>query len=107
MSESNIETEASVQSSQLENVGDGGLTNEMDIIYHNMDSTSNFYTFRQQRNGTLEDSIRRLARQIEAGCYDKVVSISGGSNNFTILVETALSQAQLYEKNWPSCETRS
>jgi hypothetical protein len=107
MSESNIETEASVQSSQLGNVDDGNLTNEMDIIYHNMDSTSNFYTFRQQRNGTLEDCIQRLARQIEAGCYDKVVSILGGSNNFTIIVETALSQAQLYEKDWPSCEKRS
>jgi len=107
MSESNIETEVSVQSSQLGNVSDGDLTNEMDIIYHNMDSTSNSYTFRQQRKGTLGDCIQRLARQIEAGCYDKVLSVSGGSNNFTIIVETALSQARLYERDWLSCERRS
>jgi hypothetical protein len=107
MSESNIETEASIRSSQLGNVDDGSLTNEMDVIFHNMDSTSNFHTFRQQRNGTLEECIQRLARQIEAGCYDKVMSVSGGSNNFTIVVETALSQAQLSEKDWPSCEKLS
>jgi hypothetical protein len=107
MSESNIEAEASMKFSQPILVDSSNLTNEMDVIYHNMDSTSNCYTFRQQRNGTLEECIQRLARQIEAGCYDKVVSIPGGSNNFTTIVETALSQAQLYGKDWPSCEKRS
>jgi hypothetical protein len=57
MSESNIEAEASIQSSQPVHVDGGNLENEMDVIYHNMDSTSKFYTFRQQRNGTLEDCI--------------------------------------------------
>jgi hypothetical protein len=58
---------------QRKHVDDGNLTNDIGVIYHNMDSTSDFYTFRQQRYGTLEGCIQRLAQQIEAGCYDKVV----------------------------------
>jgi hypothetical protein len=102
MTESTTAHEAPAQSMQRKYVDDGNLTNDIDVIDHNMDSTSDFYTFRQQRYGTVEGCIQHLVPQIEAGCYDKVVSVSGVNHNFTVIVETALSKAQLYEKNWPS-----
>jgi hypothetical protein len=85
MTESTTEHEAPAQSMQRKNVDDGNMKNDIDVIYHNMDSTSDFYTFRRQRYGTVEGCIQRLARQIEAGCYDKVVSVSGGNHNFTVI----------------------
>jgi hypothetical protein len=99
--DSNTEPEAATSSSQPKYVDTGNLTNEIDVIYHNMDSTSDFNTFRQQRYGTVEGCIQRLARQIEAGCFDKVVSVSGSKNSFTVIVETALSKEQLYGRDWP------
>ena len=101
MAESNTEREATIPCPNRGYVDDGNLANEIDVIYHNMDSTFAFYTMRQNRFGTLEGCIQRLARQVAAGCFDRVVNVSGGSNNFTVIVETALSKEQLYEKDWP------
>lgn len=93
------ELEASVHHRRY--VDDHERTNDIDSIYHNMDSSSSFCMFRSGGYMTVEGCIQRLARQIAAGCFDKVVSVSGSSNNFTVVVETGLSQAEIYKRNRP------
>lgn len=101
MAEPKTEREDTISSPHRGHVDDGNLTNEIDVIYHNMGSTSDFYTMRQNRCGTLEGCIQRLARQVAAGCFDRIVSVSGSKNSFAVIVETALSKQQLYDKDWP------
>jgi hypothetical protein len=52
MSKSATENEVRIQSVRRNNVDDSNLNNDIDVIYHNMNSTSDAYTFSQQRFGT-------------------------------------------------------
>jgi hypothetical protein len=52
MSKSATENEAPIQSVRRKHVDGGNLNNDIDVIYHNMNFTSEAYTFSQQRFGT-------------------------------------------------------
>jgi len=70
------------------------------MYHHNMDSIADFHIMRPEECGLSKGCIQRLAQQVEAGCFDKVVSVTGDGRNFITIVETALWKKQLYEKDW-------
>lgn len=75
----------------------------IDVIYHNMMSTSNFRTFRTSRADTgIKEWIQRLARQIEVGCFDEVISVAASKHTFVVVVSTTVSKEELVEKGWPA-----
>jgi hypothetical protein len=78
-----------------------GSGNELDVIYHNMRVTSNFRTLRQQRFRTVEHQLQILARQIEAGCFDVIISVSASKGSFVVVMETSLSDDELFSKGFP------
>ena len=88
------------ESEPLTEAGDSS-GNELDVIYHNMTTTSNFRTMRQLRFRTLEDQLQILARQIQAGCFDTIISISASKGSFVVVLQTSLSADELFSKGFP------
>ena len=50
--------------------------NEMDVIYYNMNVTCDFRTTCWQGFRTVDGQMQRLNRKIEAGCFDKQISVA-------------------------------
>ena len=73
----------------------GDTEYELDIIYHNMNATSNFRTVRAFRHRTVEDQLQRFACQIGAGCFDAVVSVAASKGSFVVVMQTSLSDKEL------------
>lgn len=86
---------------KAENESDSIDGYEIDVIYHNMDVRSNFRTFRT--GGTSECRpirfwLKRLAVQIEKGCYDKLISVTATQQTFVVVFSTTLSKDELRER---------
>lgn len=81
--------------------GAAGPNNELDINFHNMTTTSNFRTLRQTRYRSVEQQLQILARHIEAGCFDLVVSVAASKSSFVVVVQTARSMEELLEMGFP------
>jgi hypothetical protein len=73
----------------------GDIENELDIIYHNMNAISSFRTLRALRYRTVEDQQQRLACQIQAGCFDTVISVAASKESFVVVMETSRSDEAL------------
>jgi hypothetical protein len=80
---------------------DDGSTNELDVIYHNMDLRSDFRTMRTQRGGTIDGQMQRMTQHIERGCFHEVISVSASKHTFVAVVCTALSQIELEKRGFP------
>ena len=72
----------------------------VDIIYHNMNSSSDFKTFRAGSDRPVEQELLRVAKHIDNNCY-KIVSISASKYSLVVVFSTELSKAQLREKGFP------
>lgn len=70
-------------------------TYELDIIYHNMTSTSNSKTVRALRYTTVKQQLQILAQQIAGGCFDLVVSVAASKQSFVVVMQTARSNDEL------------
>ena len=76
------------------------LNPNVDIIYHNMHAGSDFMTSRMGSEGSVEEILLQVAKQVENGCY-KIVSISASKHSFVIVFSTELSRAELRERGFP------
>ena len=76
--------------------------NEMDIIFHNMNVTSNFRTVRMPRYRTVSEQLGILYAFVQAGCFDKVVSVAASLHSFVAVVETTLSMEELKSRGFPA-----
>jgi hypothetical protein len=61
------------------------LSNVIDVIYHNIRVTSTFRTLRQTRYRTVEEQLQILTHQIQAGCFDTVISVSASKGTFVVV----------------------
>ena len=59
---------------------------ELDIIYHNMDISSDFSTCRFGRFMSVEKQLCNLGRQIEDGCFDFVLSVTARQRTHSLLL---------------------
>ena len=74
------------------------FSNEIDVIWHNMDMRSDFRTNRTGNYGDIKETLVKLGRKIEAGCFDKLISVTASKNSLVVVMETMLSRAELAER---------
>jgi hypothetical protein len=74
------------------------FSNEIDVIFHNMDMRSDFRTFRTRDSGDIKDTPMKLGRESEAGGFDKLISFAASKNPFVIVMATNLSRDELEER---------
>ena len=72
----------------------------VDVIYHNMHTGSEFRTFRAGSDGPVEEVLLRCAKHVQDGCY-KIVSISASRHSFVVVMTTELSREELRGKGFP------
>ena len=72
----------------------------VDIIYHNMNTSSDFKTFRAGSDGPVEQELLQVAKHINNNCY-KIISINASKHSLVAVFSTELSKAQLREKGFP------
>lgn len=72
-------------------VDDDKRPKDIDSIYQNMNSSSASRMFHGSGFMTVKGCLHCLAQQIVAGYFDEVISVSGSSNNFIVVVEAGLS----------------
>ena len=75
-------------------------TPEVDIIYYNIWADSDFRGLRTGSNGPIEDVLIGLARNIEKGCFKRVLSVSASKHSLVVVVSTKLSHDELKEKGF-------
>ena len=75
-------------------------TPEVDIIYFNTWADSNFQTLRTGSKGPVEDALVVLTRNIEKGCFKRVVSVSASKHSLVVVVSTKLSHDELMKKGF-------
>ena len=75
-------------------------TPEVDIIYFNIWADSDFRGLRAGSNGPIEDVLVGLARNIEKGCFKRVLSVSASKHSLVVVVSTKLSHDELKEKGF-------
>ena len=75
-------------------------TPEVDIIYFNIRADSDFRSLRAGSNGPIEDVLVGLARNIEKGCFERVLSVSASKHSLVVVVSTKLSHDELKEKGF-------
>lgn len=77
----------------------------MDVIFHNMNSASDFTTVRSGGEGSVDDILLEVATHVKDGCY-KIVSISASKHSFVVVCSTELSKAELWLKGFPFASTK-
>ena len=79
----------------------------IDVIYYNMRASPNVWkSTRQFIGGRVEDQFLRLANQIRAGCWDRVISVSASKYSFSAIVTTSLTLDELHAKGFSSSRVR-
>jgi hypothetical protein len=72
----------------------------MDIIYHNMNSLSDFRTLRTNYTVTIESMLQQVARHVAGECY-QVISLSASERTFVVVLSTELSKEELRRRGFP------
>ncbi|KAH3950694.1 hypothetical protein HBH98_106430 [Parastagonospora nodorum] len=61
---------------------------DITIIWHNIDSRSNFQMFRKESRGPVERILAGLATVLQSGVIDEVISVNASKHLFCITLAT-------------------
>jgi hypothetical protein len=59
---------------------------DITIIWHNMDSRSNFICFRKESRGPIERILASFGKVMELGVFDEVMSVNASKHLFCVTV---------------------
>ena len=74
----------------------------VDVIYHNMNHTSDFRTWRTTRFGDVKSEMVKLTRCVENRCFDELISVAASKHSFVVVLTTTLTKEELRERGFPS-----
>ncbi len=73
----------------------------VDVIYHNMNYTSDFRTWRTLRFGNVKTETAKLNHYVWSGCFDELISVAASKHSFVAVLVTALTKEELRARGYP------
>lgn len=67
----------------------------IEVIYHNMNCTSDFHTWRTTKFGDVKTEMADLMRYVDKGCFDEIISVAASMHSFVVVLATALDREDL------------